>query len=986
MKCVLKISLAFFLGNSLALLAVDPRIDILSPYARVQHSEFQVIDLDGDGDQDFLVNPEDGPIDWFETLPSGKISPPKQLHLPLQNFKKAHFIDRNHDGVLEIVGITETLTGTVDLFGGVSASANSVVLWHSDPLGSGNKSGFQKIANLDNSKIGFIHLERDFSISQIVKVPSAVADRFTLHEISDQLTIEPWSNQTFNLPSIHWSPDEDVYALDLDGDHDSDLIVFLSGQIALFERTGDRSFSETPVVISGSFYQIADLDRDGDFEIYGGQEWLNDDENFTFTPSPLPSLPSDITFQQRIQDTPGAGVWFLSAPHWDSSEAVSLEETPLSATVTQLHLDSNNSWVENLQLELQAPDHTDPDFKVFIPSASAADLDQDGNLDFISHIIRLGQAANGDLINHSSIKGYNPAQSGNLPVLESEAYSHPHSLRPAVGDFDEDGDLDIIVGPNQFNEHFLLRNDGSGAFTWDTLPLDLLPSGLGKEDYYTDFITPIDLDEDGRLDLSISIVEISSGEVACTVISGNGDGSFESPALATDTFSPVTSEFCGITEFIDWDLDGDLDAILEGGWRENVDGSLSTDFRPLLQNIAVSDALGNPVILSGHTIGDIDGDGAPDYVALAAKKIQSPALGGFSGNYSPLYCPAGYLCTAQLGVAFNDGSGGIASVSYYNSDLVVSDALGNPLLGPCVAQDWNKDGTDELIIGEMANDALGNAVVAGTIQVLPARDSPRDLSSGFALRSIGTTGTKRELTDFNADGLLEYVNSSGFVTPTPTGPLFSPRYDFVGDYRLDRTVFSFRRSRDFISPIDFTTIPGINYSPFIAAPSTAIACADFDGDGDLDTLHSSSNSGLYLVRNLIVDERSPITAELMQQGLLGSEATPDADFDGDGLSNAHEYLFGTDPTAAQNEEPADLSPKWTTHEGLAELTFLRRLDATQLKLDYRLERSTDLQNWEKIPFGDTESTPLSDTWESVTTKGLIQGSRYFYRSRPEHRP
>ncbi|MDB4353903.1 VCBS repeat-containing protein [Akkermansiaceae bacterium] len=990
-------SLALLSGSSLSLSATDPRIDILSPFAKVQHSEFEVIDLDGDGDQDFVIDPGNGSIDWFETLPSGKVSPPKQLHLPLDNFYEAHFIDSDDDGVLEVIGVIIDVTDSSNI---------KAELWHNDPLGSPRKSDFKKIANLDTYRVGFLQLNLNSPVSQMLQVSEASTNHFTLHEVSDQLTLEPWSSQVFELPSELDDPANNIHAFDLDGDGDSDLLILLESATVLFERTGELTFSETPVLFDQRYEKLADLDRDGDLDPYNADTtfgaWLNDGADFSFTHLDLPSYAGNITSITDVQSHAGSGVWVLDTPHWHPSNQEDLGTPSLSATISQLHLGEGGSWVTSQQVDLQAPEDDDPNYHSFIASVRSADLDQDDNLDFISHIIRLGQATNGTAIFHSSITGYNPTENGNDPVLQSDDYSNLQYHRPATGDFDDDGDIDVIVGPNHLNEHFLLLNDGSGTFTKDTTPLDLLPNGFPRSDYCPDFLTPIDFDRDGHLDLSLMVTEISSGKIACAILSGNGNGTFEFPSLTPESFESFATGFCGITEFIDWDLDGDLDAILDGGWRENIDGLLSESLYPLTQNVSVSDALGNPMTLSGYTIGDIDGDGAPDYVSLAGRLTYDPLdqWGGGLG-WGGLYCAStGRRCKTEIAVAFNDGNGGIASVSYYESSLAVSDAFGNPVLGPCVAQDWNQDGTDELIFGEIESDPLGNPVLTGIVRVFPSKDSPRDLTSGFSLRSLGTIGTKRELTDFNADGTLEFIHPDGFVTPTPRGPLFSPRYDFIGRYDLQHlsslylsggTVGSgpSRTRDDFINPVDFTVIPGIP-SPTLYYNgnyrSLPVACADFDGDGDLDTLHNRYNNGLYLVRNLIVDERSPITAELIKKGLLGSEATPDADFDGDGLSNAHEYLYGTNPAVAQIEEPADLNPSWTMQNDLRELTFLRRRDADELKLDYRLERSTDLVNWEKIPFGDTESTPLNETWEAVTTKGLLQGGHYFYRTHPQHRP
>lgn len=103
---------------------------------------------------------------------------------------------------------------------------------------------------------------------------------------------------------------------------------------------------------------------------------------------------------------------------------------------------------------------------------------------------------------------------------------------------------------------------------------------------------------------------------------------------------------------------------------------------------------------------------------------------------------------------------------------------------------------------------------------------------------------------------------------------------------------------------------------------------------------------LHLVRNTIIDEDSPITKARTSQGLTPARATPQADADGDGRSNALEIIHGTDPLTA-DQAPSDFIQEKLT-SGQTTLEFTQLTNATELGVYYDLESSSDLTNWSRI--------------------------------------
>jgi hypothetical protein len=159
--------------------------------------------------------------------------------------------------------------------------------------------------------------------------------------------------------------------------------------------------------------------------------------------------------------------------------------------------------------------------------------------------------------------------------------------------------------------------------------------------------------------------------------------------------------------------------------------------------------------------------------------------------------------------------------------------------------------------------------------------------------------------------------------------------------------------------------------------------ADLDGDGDEDLI-VKRNGELNLVRNLIIDERSGVAARLREEGILGELANPDEDADGDGRSNALEFLQGTAPLIPDAAKPERSQPTVTVDGPSLEIRYENRSDAAELDLFYQLERSENLRDWS--PVGNTGSThhPLAAGWQETVIADEEVKARAFYRVHSWH--
>lgn len=238
--------------------------------------------------------------------------------------------------------------------------------------------------------------------------------------------------------------------------------------------------------------------------------------------------------------------------------------------------------------------------------------------------------------------------------------SGPHGL--AAADMDRDGDLDLVVCGSYNNKIFILSNDGSAAFSQDTV----FAAGA-----FPWLPVPVDLNGDGKLDLAVG----NSGgrEISVFLNDGNGGLSPEVRYDAADTaWAPAA---------VDIDLDGDFDLVVGG-----------TDRMAVLVNDGHGNFALSATLLNGQSpwhgaAGDVDGDGDPDLVAtglwidsvtilknngtgvfsITAKYPMFPGLsdGGsrlmdLDGD-GDLDMATGIVIGLAVQVRRNDGSGGYAS-------------------------------------------------------------------------------------------------------------------------------------------------------------------------------------------------------------------------------------------------------------------------------------------------------------------------------------
>ncbi len=187
--------------------------------------------------------------------------------------------------------------------------------------------------------------------------------------------------------------------------------------------------------------------------------------------------------------------------------------------------------------------------------------------------------------------------SGNLSIKQNIAReSNFISYAMATGDFDGDGDIDVVFSNSYADELVLWTNDGTGSFTQastlETAPYPDLEQAIA-----------IDIDIDGDMDL-VTSTWYNNGYLLIT-FNNDGAGNF-----TIDQTLNVSYEIDDVLLAADLDSDGDMD-IISGGYSGviifvNEAGTIASP------TVYLADAGG----FDNLGLADLDGDGDTDIIAL----------------------------------------------------------------------------------------------------------------------------------------------------------------------------------------------------------------------------------------------------------------------------------------------------------------------------------------------------------------------------------
>jgi hypothetical protein len=408
------------------------------------------------------------------------------------------------------------------------------------------------------------------------------------------------------------------------------------------------------------------------------------------------------------------------------------------------------------------------------------------------------------------------------------------------GDYDNDGDLDLLAASRRIK---VFRNDG-GAFTG----LESMPDG-GDSGVWGDY------DADGDLDLML---------VRDQPAIYRNDA-----AVFTDIEAWLPASLSGlVADWIDYDGDGDLDLALLRGAGSRV-----------YRNDAGRFNFGLPSLDRGAAVwGDYDNDGDLD-LAVTGDKVPAGNVSRVYRNDSGWFTniAAGLPGVSNGSVAWGDydndddldlvlTGGGYGAFPnspmdplsrvYRNDSEVFTDiAAGLPgvQFGSAVWGDYDNDGDLDLVL-------TGESALVGAITCVYRNDRGSFTDIGAGLQSASQSAAAWG--DYDNDGDLDLV-VAGYAGYDPA---WMSDFWTAHVYRNDSGIFT-----DILADLPRLPIPRDYFQ------KSTVAWGDYDSDGDLDLV--IAGPGIVRVYRNDAGALSDIDAGLL--GLWDSSAAW-ADYDNDG--------------------------------------------------------------------------------------------------------
>ncbi len=377
----------------------------------------------------------------------------------------------------------------------------------------------------------------------------------------------------------------------------------------------------------------------------------------------------------------------------------------------------------------------------------------------------------------------------NTITIQDTGYKNTH---PFMADFDNDGDLDLILGTNKSSLIYYRNDDintnvGGTDSTLDGIKLVLITRALIPEIrdlnnvvLYNFVPTAGDLDGDGLIDL---VLGANDGTVYFLKNTGivNNVPQFDTPVILI----PDNGKIAAAPSLTDIDGDGDLDLFIgyskgEVDFYENIGDSVNYNF-----SLNTSDILGSYNVYQSviPCLYDVNGDGVKDI--LLGRKNNTIAY--YTGDNSSGSIAFNYQTNIWQGLRF--------------------DLFTSPFVG-----DITGDGVVELVVGQYngQNSLYTNALT-----------TPSLLTSMFASVDVGYIATPL-FYDMDGDGDLD------LLVANQTQIVYFENTSSGSTYNFNFKTASY-----------FTT----------TYPITSLDVWDYDNDGDLDVFFGTTSGGVGLLEN-----------------------------------------------------------------------------------------------------------------------------------------
>ena len=315
-----------------------------------------------------------------------------------------------------------------------------------------------------------------------------------------------------------------------------------------------------------------------------------------------------------------------------------------------------------------------------------------------------------------------------------------------TGDFNNDGQLDLIVANNEGDNVSILLGNGDGTFQ----PAVSYSAGAGT---LPDSIAVGDFNGDGKLDLAVA----SSARGSVSILLGNGDGTFQA-AVEYLAVSNPSSVAVG-----DFNGDGKLDVVVANSGSNNVSVLLGNG-DGTFQNALDFNVGSSP---SSVAVGDFNGDGKLDLaVANNASGNVSILLGNGDGTFQPAADFDAGSDPSSVAVGDFNGDGRLDLAVANNGSSNVSILLGNGDGTFQSAVDFGTGSNPEAVaLGDFNGDEKLDLAVAdfgsGNVSILLGNADGTFQPATDYTAGIGVSPGALAVGDFNGDGRVDLAVAAG---------------------------------------------------------------------------------------------------------------------------------------------------------------------------------------------------------------------------------
>ena len=510
-------------------------------------------DIDGDGDIDVAYTYSNN-VGWSENIDG------------LGDFAIDHLISETVNASNAVVAVDVDGDGDYDI--GATSESNNEVMWFENLDGNGDFDLANVFMNKADNAQFLLALDIDFDGDQDFVSASLDDRKLVWYNNTD-------GNGTYSSPI---SISKNIIGLtsitngDIDGDGDIDIISTSTSddEISWYPNlNGEGDFRYEHIISNNEGNGVPiktipiDFDNDGDLDIitlYSAEivwfENLNGLGDFSFAINLISNVFNMNTLHLVDIDNDGDNDLIGS----DSDDKLMWFE--------------NEDGMGNFGSEQIINNYLD------ISNTIPADVDNDGFIDIL--FTRYSQPSTDDILFWvRNIDGTGAFGAGGL--ITDNSIRDPGNIE--VGDIDNDGDIDVVVGSTFYNRLSIFENlDGIGNFGTQ-IDIDVSNTASGDD------FKIIDFNNNGKLDI---IYDGTSGIAWAQNI--DGQGTFGNDMLISEASAKIV-------EVSDFDNDGVIDVVSANTiantfmrWHKNLSDFLSIEDSNLVTNTNAIQIYPNPVV------------------------------------------------------------------------------------------------------------------------------------------------------------------------------------------------------------------------------------------------------------------------------------------------------------------------------------------------------------------------------------------------------